>query len=124
MNAGISCPASISVFSRRASPRSVSTIIAANSSTILTHLNWGASYLVHDFYQRFIRKNAPEKHYVMVGRLATVGLFLLSSATVYLLDSAKDAFDVILQIGAGTGLLRSRRPRPSPRDCLTGFRSA
>ena len=83
----------------------VGGLIAANSSTILTHLNWGASYLVHDFYQRFIRKNAPEKHYVLVGRLATVLLFLLSSATVYLLDSAKDAFDVILQIGAGTGLL-------------------
>jgi Na+/proline symporter len=83
----------------------VGGLIAANSSTILTHLNWGASYLVHDFYQRFIRKNAPEKHYVLVGRLATIGLFLLSSATVYLLDTAKDAFDVILQIGAGTGLL-------------------
>ncbi|HUL76750.1 MAG TPA: sodium:solute symporter family protein, partial [Vicinamibacteria bacterium] len=83
----------------------VGGLIAANSSTILTHLNWGASYLVHDFYQRFIRKSAPEKHYVLVGRLATIGLFLLSSATVYLLDSAKDAFDVILQIGAGTGLL-------------------
>ncbi len=83
----------------------VGGLIAANSSTILTHLNWGASYLVHDFYQRFIRKNAPEKHYVLVGRLATVGLFLCSSATVYLLDSAKDAFDLILQIGAGTGLL-------------------
>ena len=83
----------------------VGGLIAANSSTILTHLNWGASYLVHDFYQRFIRKNAPEKHYVLVGRLATVLLFLLSSATVYLLESAKDAFDVILQIGAGTGLL-------------------
>ena len=83
----------------------VGGLIAANSSTILTHLNWGASYLVHDFYQRFIRKDAPEKHYVLVGRLATVGLFLLSSATVYLLESAKDAFDVILQIGAGTGLL-------------------
>ena len=83
----------------------VGGLVAANSSTILTHLNWGASYLVHDFYQRFIRKDAPEKHYVMVGRLATVLLFVLSSATVYLLDSAKDAFDVILQIGAGTGLL-------------------
>ena len=83
----------------------VGGLIAANSSTILTHLNWGASYLVHDFYQRFIKKDATEQHYVFVGRLATVGLFLLSSATVYLLDSAKDAFDVILQIGAGTGLL-------------------
>jgi len=83
----------------------VGGLIAANSSTILTHLNWGASYLVHDFYQRFLRKDASEKHYVMVGRLATFGLFLCSSGTVYLLDSAKDAFDVILQIGAGTGLL-------------------
>src|SRR6266542_1497663 len=43
-------------------------LVAANSSTILTHLNWGASYLVHDFYRRFIRKDATEKHYVLVGR--------------------------------------------------------
>jgi hypothetical protein len=83
----------------------VGGLIAANSSTILTHLNWGASYLVHDFYQRFVRKDATEKHYVLVGRLATVGLFLCSSGLVYLLDTAKDAFDVILQVGAGTGLL-------------------
>jgi Na+/proline symporter len=80
-------------------------LIAANSSTILTHLNWGASYLVHDFYRRFIKKDGDEKHYVLVGRIATVGLFLLSSGMVYLLDTAKDAFDVILQVGAGTGLL-------------------
>ncbi|MGE5360665.1 MAG: sodium:solute symporter family protein [Bacteroidales bacterium] len=83
----------------------VGGLIAANSSTILTHLNWGASYLVHDFYRRFIRKDATEKHYVMAGRLVTVGLFLCASGTVYLLDTAKDAFDIILQVGAGTGLL-------------------
>ncbi len=83
----------------------VGGLIAANSSTILTHLNWGASYLVHDFYRRFIRKDASEKHYVMMGRLATVGLFVCASGMVYLLDTAKDAFDIILQIGAGTGLL-------------------
>jgi len=83
----------------------VGGLIAANSSTILTHLNWGASYIVHDFYRRFVRKDASEKHYVMVGRLATVGLFLCASGTVFLLDTAKDAFDIILQIGAGTGLL-------------------
>jgi len=83
----------------------VGGLIAANSSTILTHLNWGASYLVHDFYRQFMKKDASEKHYVMVGRLATVLLFVLSSALVFVLDSAKDAFDVILQIGAGTGLL-------------------
>jgi SSS family solute:Na+ symporter len=83
----------------------VGGLIAANSSTILTHLNWGASYLVHDFYRRFVRRDAAESHYVLVGRLVTVGLFLCSSATVYLLDTAKDAFDIILQVGAGTGLL-------------------
>jgi solute:Na+ symporter, SSS family len=83
----------------------VGGLIAANSSTILTHLNWGASYLVHDFYRRFVRSDADEKHYVLVGRLATVILFLCSSALVFLLDTAKGAFDVILQIGAGTGLL-------------------
>jgi Na+/proline symporter len=83
----------------------VGGLIAANSSTILTHLNWGASYLVHDFYRRFVRRDADEGHYVRVGRIVTVGLFICSSAAVYLLDTAKDAFDVILQIGAGTGLL-------------------
>jgi len=83
----------------------VGGLIAANSSTILTHLNWGASYLVHDFYRRFIRRDATEKHYVRTGRLVTLGLFFASSGTVYLLDTAKDAFDVIVQVGAGTGLL-------------------
>ena len=83
----------------------VGGLIAANSSTILTHLNWGASYLVHDFYRRFVRTDASERHYVTVARLVTVGLFVCSAITVYLLDTAKDAFDIILQIGAGTGLL-------------------
>ncbi len=80
-------------------------LIAANSSTVLTHLNWGASYLVHDFYRRFIRRDADEKHYVRAGRIATVGLFFVSSAMVFVLETAKDSFDIILQVGAGTGLL-------------------
>jgi len=83
----------------------VGGLIAANSSTILTHLNWGASYLVHDFYRRFWRRNETEKHYVSAGRLVTVLLFLCASGMVYLLDTAKSAFDIILQVGAGTGLL-------------------
>lgn len=83
----------------------VGGLIAANSSTILTHLNWGASYLVHDFYQKVIRKGASEGHYVLVGRLTTILLFLGSAGMVYLLDTAKDSFDILLQVGAGTGLL-------------------
>ncbi len=83
----------------------VGGLVAANSSTILTHLNWGASYLVHDFYRRFIRTDADERHYVRAARAVTVLLFICSSALVFLLDTAKDAFDVILQVGAGTGLL-------------------
>jgi Na+/proline symporter len=71
----------------------VGGLIAASSSTILTHLNWGASYLVHDFYRRFVNRDADERHYVQAG------------GAVYLLDTAKDIFDVILQVGAGTGLL-------------------
>jgi SSS family solute:Na+ symporter len=83
----------------------VGGLIAANSSTILTHLNWGASYLVHDFYRRFINKGRTEKHYVKVGRLTTVGLFLAATGMVFVLETAKDSFDIILQVGAGTGLL-------------------
>ena len=83
----------------------VGGLVAANSSTILTHLNWGASYLVHDFYRRFLKRDGTEKHYVFAGRVATVGLFFLSSALVFVLDSAKEGFDIMLQVGAGTGLL-------------------
>jgi len=80
-------------------------LIAANSSTLLTLFNWGASYLVHDFYQRFMKPGATEKHYVSAARYATILLFVFSSSVVYIMDSAKNAFDLMLQIGAGTGLL-------------------
>jgi Na+/proline symporter len=83
----------------------VGGLIAANSSTILTLLNWGSSYLVHDLYRRFINLEASERHYVTAGRITTIGLFLVSSGMVYLLDTAQQAFHVILQVGAGTGLL-------------------
>jgi Na+/proline symporter len=83
----------------------VAGLIAANSSTILTHLNWGASYLVHDFYRRFWQPDADEKHYVFVGRLATIGLFVTAGLLSLVLTSAKDNFDIMLQVGAGTGLL-------------------
>jgi Na+/proline symporter len=80
-------------------------LIAANSSTILTHLNWGASYLVHDLYRRFLRPGRDEKHYVLAGRMATVLLFVLSAGLVFVIDTAQEGFNILLQIGAGTGLL-------------------
>jgi Na+/proline symporter len=80
-------------------------LVAANSSTILTHLNWGASYLVHDFYRRFLKTGEAEHHYVLAGRIATIILFVCSSCMVFLLENAKDAFILLQQVGAGTGLL-------------------
>ena len=80
-------------------------LLAANSSTILTHLNWGSSYLIHDFYRRFIRKDATETHYVNAGRLATVGLYVFAAFLSLGLTSAQQAFQILLSIGAGTGLL-------------------
>ena len=80
-------------------------LIAANSSTILTHLNWGASYLVHDFYRRFIKPDASEKHYVAVGRLCTVLLYVVAAVLSRSLESAQEAFEILISIGAGTGLL-------------------
>ena len=80
-------------------------LLAANSSTILTHLNWGSSYLVHDFYRRFIAPDADEKHYVMAGRLATLGLYVVAAFLSRFLESSQDAFEVLISIGAGTGLL-------------------
>ncbi|HZL43192.1 MAG TPA: sodium:solute symporter family protein [Verrucomicrobiae bacterium] len=83
----------------------VGGLIAANSSTILTHLNWGSSYLVHDFYRRFIATKGTERHYVNVGRLCTVGLYIVAALLSYVLHSAQDAFEILISIGAGTGLL-------------------
>ena len=90
--------------SRPKNPRYTS-FIAANSSTILTHLNWGSSYLVHDFYRRFVRRDAPERHYVAAGRICTVLLYVAAGLLGLMLESAQVAFQIIISIGAGTGLL-------------------
>jgi Na+/proline symporter len=74
-------------------------------STISTHLNWGASYVVSDFYRRFVRPEASEKHYVAVARLTTVALIVLAALVALWLENAVDAFQILLQIGAGTGLV-------------------
>ncbi len=78
---------------------------AAYMSTVGTHLNWGASYLVNDVYKRFVRKDATEKHYVAVSRLSTVLLFLASIAVTSQLKSIEWAWRFLLAIGAGTGLV-------------------
>ena len=83
----------------------VSGLLAAYVSTISTHLNWGTSYLVHDLYRRFIRTDADEPHYVMMGRLVTALLMLLAAGMTFLLESARASFDLMLSIGAGSGLL-------------------
>ncbi len=83
----------------------VAGMLAAYRSTIETHLNWGTSYLVHDFYRRFLRRSASEKHYVFMGRVVTALLMVCAALLTFALDTAKESFDLILSIGAGTGLI-------------------
>ena len=77
--------------------------LAAFMSTIATQLNWGASYLVADFYRRFLQKNASERHYVSVSRVCTVLLVVASAWVSVQLGSIASGWQVVLQIGAGTG---------------------
>jgi SSS family solute:Na+ symporter len=83
----------------------VAGLLAAYVSTISTHLNWGTSYLVHDFYRRFMRPNESERHYVMVGRISTALLMIIAALFTLVLDTARGAFNLLLSVGAGTGLL-------------------
>ena len=83
----------------------MTSLIAAFMSTISTQLNWGSSYIVNDFYGRFINQKATEKQKVLVGRVSTVVLMICAALFSFYLKSAKDVFDLLLQIGAGTGLL-------------------
>ena len=83
----------------------MTSLIAAFMSTISTQLNWGSSYVVNDFYSRFINKEASEKQKVRIGRLSTVVLMIFAAWFSFYLQSAKDVFNLLLQIGAGTGLL-------------------
>jgi len=78
---------------------------AAYMSTVGTQLNWGASYLVNDFYRRFVNKTAEDKHYVTVSRWATVILFLLSIVVTSQLDTVASAWELLLALGSGTGLV-------------------
>ena len=81
------------------------SLIAAFMSTMSTQLNLGASYLVNDFYHRFVNPDAPEKQLVLAGRLFTVASVFLGAGLGLLLTNAKQAFTLLLMIGAGTGLI-------------------
>ena len=83
----------------------IAGMLAAYRSTIETHLNWGTSYLVHDFYRRFLKRDASERHYVFVGRVVTALLMICAALLTFALDTAKESFDLILSVGAGTGLI-------------------
>ena len=83
----------------------LASLLAAYMSTIATHLNWGSSYVVNDVYQRFVNPGASERTLVNVGRLSTVVMMVLAALLSLQLTNAVQAFQIMLQIGAGTGLL-------------------
>jgi Na+/proline symporter len=83
----------------------VASLAAAYMSTISTHLNWGSSYLTHDVWRRFVRPRALGSELVAVGRGATALLMVVAASVALVLENALQAFQILLQIGAGTGLL-------------------
>ena len=78
---------------------------AAYMSTIGTQLNWGCSYVINDFYRRFIKSNASEAHYVRASRLTTLLLMILGGIVTFYLESIRQAWEFILESGAGIGLV-------------------
>ena len=83
----------------------VASLAAAYMSTISTQLNWGSSYVVGDVYHRFVNPDADDKQLVLVGRVSTVALMVLGAYVGLVLDTAGQGFQILLQIGAGTGLI-------------------
>ena len=83
----------------------LASLMAAYMSTISTHLNWGASYVVNDFYGRFLKKDASEKELVNVGRLTTVVMMFLSAWLALNLQNVLEIFNFVILFGAGTGLI-------------------
>ena len=81
----------------------VAAFAAAFMSTVGTQLNWGASYLVNDFYRRFLKSGEPERHYVRASQVATVGLTIVSAVITHYMDSIAGAWKLLIVTGAGTG---------------------
>lgn len=83
----------------------LASFAAAYMSTIATQMNWGSSYLVNDFYRRFIRLDAHERHYVLASRLATLVTLVLSVIVTYFMNRITGGWELVLTLGAGTGLV-------------------
>lgn len=83
----------------------LAAFFAAYMSTISTQLNWGTSYIVNDFYRRFVRRDATDQHYVWISRLTTLALMVLSAIVTFYLESIRQAWEFVLESGAGIGLV-------------------
>jgi SSS family transporter len=83
----------------------LASFAAAYMSTISTQMNWGASYIINDFYRRFIKPEASEQHYVLASRLATLLIVLLSIVVTYFMNRITGGWELVLTLGAGTGLV-------------------
>lgn len=83
----------------------VAALFAAYMSTVATQLNWGASYMVNDVYRAYLKRGASERHYVMVSRIASVFIMVLTGLAALTLGKVTRALDILLSIGAGTGLV-------------------
>jgi Na+/proline symporter len=78
---------------------------AAYMSTISSQLNWGTSYIVNDWYRRFLKRDASERHYVWISRLTTIALMIVSGIVTFYLESIRQAWEFVLESGAGIGLV-------------------
>jgi Na+/proline symporter len=83
----------------------LASFAAAYMSTIATQMNWGASYIVNDFYRRFVRTDSTERHYVFISRVATFVTVLLSAVVTYYMNRITSGWELVLTLGAGTGLV-------------------
>jgi Na+/proline symporter len=83
----------------------LASFAAAYMSTISTQMNWGSSYLVNYFYRRFVKRDATERHYVMISRLATLLIVLLSVVVTYYMNRITGGWELVMSLGAGTGLV-------------------
>lgn len=83
----------------------LASFLAAYMSTISTQLNWGAGYLINDFYSRFLQPRASQSRIILISRLATVGIMIFSAILTTFMDSIKEVWEFLLQASAGLGLV-------------------